>query len=146
MTDQASMIDVKHGNMTFGVKHMFVVMFAVAIWLATFQVSNNLGIVLGVSIVPGIATFAAWTFGFNRRRVQPSIMNRCGLVMTLSAVWFVIYLLSIGPVVALVLRTGVGEALSREFYDPLRLLQFHSPVSVYLDPVMDWYTELWGWS
>ena len=53
----------------------------------------------------------------------------------------VLYVLSIGPVVAAVKRTGKGEDAAMSFYAPVIWLHNNTP----LEKPLEWDAELWGW-
>ena len=53
----------------------------------------------------------------------------------------ILYVLSIGPVVALVEKTGVGDEAARVFYAPVIWLHDNTP----LEKPLEAYAELWGW-
>ena len=59
----------------------------------------------------------------------------------LSIVWFGVYVLSIGPALAIVFATESGEALAITFYDPVVWLYENT----ILQTPLQWYSRLWGW-
>ena len=63
------------------------------------------------------------------------------LVMVIAVLLPVLYVLSIGPVVALVEATGVGREASKVFYAPVIWLHHNTPLKEPLEA----YGELWGW-
>ena len=53
----------------------------------------------------------------------------------------ILYVLSIGPVVALVEKTGAGHKAVEVFYTPVIWLHDNTPLKEPLEK----YAELWGW-
>jgi hypothetical protein len=62
------------------------------------------------------------------------------LVVVLLASPF-LYVLSIGPVVAIVEKTGVGRDAAQMFYAPVVWLHDHTPLKEPLEA----YAQMWGW-
>jgi hypothetical protein len=66
---------------------------------------------------------------------------RVGILLPMFFLAPVLYVLSIGPVVALVEKTGVGEDAAKVFYLPVVWLHDHTP----LEKPLEKWGELWGW-
>lgn len=66
---------------------------------------------------------------------------RVGIAAPLLALLPVLYVLSIGPVVAVVEKTGVGEEAAHALYLPVVWLHDHTP----LEKPLEKWGELWGW-
>jgi hypothetical protein len=62
-------------------------------------------------------------------------------IIAASGCWFGIYILSIGPVVAIVESVKVGKDAARAFYDPVVWLHDHT----ILEGPLEWYSSIWGW-
>ena len=139
---------VAFGGTKFALWHLLTLTFAFAILLSIFRVSRNTGLVLSVTVVPTLVLLAvmqAKLTQFHRK----SRTTRAGIFLLVSSLFFCIYVLSQGPVVACVDACGFNEPTVKAvfaFYDPVRVLQFHTPVGRLLDPFLDWWTECWGWS
>ena len=63
------------------------------------------------------------------------------VALVLAVLLPALYVLSIGPVVALVEKTGVGGEEARVFYAPVIWLHDNTP----LEKPLEAYAELWGW-
>ena len=128
-------------SMTFRLWHLFLLMSAVAAWCTVLRSSPNLTLVLGVSIVPGMVSLIIASRVRYRRVADLSIFRACLLLLAASGIWFGIYILSIGPVIALVESVNVGRDAARAFYDPVIWLHGNT----ILEGPLEWYSNVWGW-
>jgi len=64
------------------------------------------------------------------------------VALVLALLLPILYVLSIGPVGALVEKTGVGEEAAWVFYAPVIWLHDNTPLKEPLEA----YAELWGWN
>lgn len=132
----------------FALWDLLTVTFAFAIILSIFRVSRNTGLVLSVSVIPTLLLLEVMQAKLTRFHCK-SRTAKAGIFFLMSSLFFCSYVLSQGPVVACVDAYGFNEPTEKAvfaFYDPVRVLQFHTPIGRLLDPFLDWWTECWGWS
>jgi len=68
-------------------------------------------------------------------------MQKVGLVTTLGCAWISIYVLSVGPVFAMIEYANYGKQSAETFYGPVIWLHDET----LLKKPLEWYSDLWGW-
>ena len=122
---------------SFCLAHLFVLMSVFAAWFAAFRTSQIIGIVLGVSFIPAI--LCRFYVIVVRRQRKP--FGREALTFsTQSCAWFIGYVLSVGPVLALTRNHRSYVSLDSAFYEPLEWLHRNT----FLAEPLEWYVNFWG--
>lgn len=130
--------DQKH--VTFKLWHLFALVTSSACLLALYQHSQNVAILTSIAVFPTFATLV----GSSRLRgcfVNGSIINRISLIALLCFTWLSFYILSIGPIVALIENLNIEKGSVETFYGPVIWLHDET----LLEKPLEWYSDLWGW-
>ena len=129
---------------TFKLWHLFALVALSACLSSLCQFSMNFAILASIAVYPALVTLV----GIPRLRgyfANGSILSRGSLLAVLSFAWLSFYVLSIGPVVALIEylnysgNTSVVSFID-SFYGPANWLH----AETILKKPLEWYAELWG--
>lgn len=126
--------------MKFRLAHLFVLITACACWLAVFQASPNIAILALIGFVPALITIASVTRLRSRFTDGPQT-PRVIMVTSLTIAWITIYVLSVGPVVAMAEIYDMQPRTLRLVYRPVIWLHDETIFRGFLD----WYGGAWGW-
>jgi len=104
----------------------------VAVALAILHFSSTLAITLFTSVLPGAAT--AWL----ARRPGQSVARNAASVVRFAALWFLIYVLSLGPALKLTLAMGWNINLEIPYSPVVWLIR-----NTFLKGPLEWYLGIW---
>ena len=121
-----------HRSWSFNLCHAFTLMTVLAVWLAVFRVSQVLGVVVSVSVVPTILFCVVANMA---GRGQYASWRKALLLLSQCWLWLTAYLFSVGPVVGL-----TSVSLNSPFYTPVIWLHKNT----FLAEPLEWYVRLWG--
>ena len=120
--------------------HLFALVTFSACLIALFQYSPNIGFLVLISILPTIPTLLV-----NKRLrkyfANASLIKKWVLITAACLSWLSIYVLSIGPVVAIIEYNNFDKDFARPFYEPVIWLHDET----LLEKPLEWYSEIWGW-
>lgn len=126
--------------MNFRLIHLFVLMGASAYLLALSQYSPALAALTLIGLIPSLILLAT------SRRLRAvfsrfSKTNRYGLLVVLSLGFITIYVISVGPVVAMVEYMDRYRGVAWVVYWPVSWLHDRT----FLEKPLEWYSGIWGW-
>ena len=116
----------------FGLRHLLLATAIIAVLLGTLQVSSAITITLLVSVCPAVPTAMRW------KKPNWGRLKFAAAVTLFSLLWFILYALSIGPM--LKLTVAMGWDINLEIpYSPIIYLYHYTPLK---EPIA-WYVEVW---
>jgi hypothetical protein len=129
----------------FSLRSILVLTFAVAVWLSFCRIAPHIAVfLLGIILAAGgtylLVRLKRKVRGCRLRRLDRLALAVLWMLTLLS--WAFFYVVSIGPVIALVQKSGIppGEPL-RLFYMPVEWLHENTPLAKPLEA----YAAAWGW-
>ena len=130
---------------SFALSSLMVMVSFVAIWIAAFNYSVEIGVLIGVSIVPATIFLAVVERYGRKPKLKRSKLRWLALLLTMSAVFFVSYLLSFGPFLAYwdtlpPVEYNEKNGPAWQFYLLADRIAYEFPVS---NPLKD-YLNLWS--